>query len=326
MKENQITAMLKEKGLFQDFMEMIWRNPFSIFVSSSEHFRFDVDDSKLSYAELRGKEKTAFVICHSYYPYECFTHLLGLLAERNGCAEYPVINLKMNRDIALCWDVAMMDTASGNERERKTLPFAELTQFLEGIELTDVILHDKSEIADKTQLESDSESSFHHKYGDIRRFAFSIEGSIRYHFLRGFEIDFLLEGTASQVGVIEAKITDNPYRLKAILDEQMQALYEKNIWGIPFIVTEFADGKPRTYENIVSVSCIACFGTEYWSYELDDCAAHLTNEELLHELQEVCKQIPGSTCYVSDDAEKIMDEMEKHPLLEIKPNCVYNSK
>ena len=326
MKENQITALLKEKGVFRAFMSMIWRNPFSIFVSSSEHFLFDVEDSQLSFAELKGKEKTAYVICHSYYPYECYKFFLGILAERNGCADYPVINLKMNREIALCWEYAMMDTASGKERERKTIPFEELTQFLNGLELYDVILHDKSDIENRPRLESDIEFSFYHKYGDIRGNISSVDGSIRYHFLRKMEIDFLLEGSATQIGVIKAKMTENPYRLKPIVTEQMQILNRKNIWGIPYFVTEFADGKPHTYENIVSVSCIACFGTEYWSYELDDIARTLTNDELLHELQEASKQIPGSRCYVSDDAEKVIDKLEKHPLMKKNSNCVYTSE
>ena len=152
MKENQITALLKEKGVLRAFMSMIWRNPFSIFVSSSEHFLFDAEDSQLSFAELKGREKTAYVICHSFYPYECYQYFLGILAERNGCADYPVINLKMNRELALYWEYEMMDTASGKERERKTIPFEELTQFLNGLELQDVILHDKSEIGEKARL------------------------------------------------------------------------------------------------------------------------------------------------------------------------------
>ena len=328
MKEKQLVRMLKEKGIHDDFMRLITETTCCVMKSSSEYLFTDLDDSCLSFIVLQGETENVYIICHSYYPINCYAYLMQQWAVFNRCQNYLMICPQQNEGSDAIWESTCIETDTQKKSDPRRMTLEDAFSIIHDIEITDIVLH---EVKHDTRYSTrhDAEFKFYNHYGDIRpeiQDFFQNNCSIHYHFFRTLEINYYCEGTGTQIGVIEAKMTEKPYQLKCIMNAQMRKLKEKHIWSIPYFVTEFEEGKPHTYDNVRSVSCIVCFGSDYWSYESDDFVSAVTNEKLRHELKQVSLMIPGSTYCVSDDIDKIIDELDQHPLLQYSSDCLYSSR
>ena len=135
------------------------------------------------------------------------------------------------------------------------------------------------------------------------------------YFIDQLIIDFELENSGEQIGVIEITMTEKPYQPEGNLKKLAQLLREKGIWGDCFLETDYTPGKAYTQDERISMNCIICVGSEYWSNETKQKRKRMTNAKLLNELENAVKMISGSKCYVSNDAASVIATLIDHPIL-----------
>lgn len=328
MKQNQLTEMLEKKRITYDFMNLLWRFPFSILISSSDYIRVDLEESELNYIELKGKEKSAYIIVQNHYPLNCYFYLIRRWTELNACPVFPLLEMKLSEDFSYSLYCRMFANEKKEFIDRMHIPFDDLSRFFGNIELTDIILHDKSSV--KLHPKYSDERVFKRKYGHLSKDFFDennnrgfFMGSFQYDYSSRLGCDFNRYDMKSSIGVIEARMTENPYQLRVLLNDYVRKLKARDIICDPYYVIRFADGKPHTYDSIVSVSCIVCIGTPKIKGNQSSDAFLLTEEQLRDETQKLAGLFPCSNWFVSDDPEKAIEEIQAHPLMNPAPKCLF---
>lgn len=332
MDYQQLTEMLEQKGIFYDFMNLIWRSPFGVILSSSEFIRVDLEESELNYIEVRGENHSAYIIIYSRYEKANYFWLMLRWAELCGNPDFPFVQMRLSEDFTYSLRGMSYVPTEKENGGRIDISLKELPQLFGDIQLTDVILHDKSSVKLHPRL-SDNQM-FDIKYGSVAQNLNFFKEEYLHGFMKGaFQCDYTLmrldgdfrqEYTGGAIGVIEARMTDNPYQLRVVTQEYKRKLRDSGITCDPFYVIRFADRKPHTYENIASVSCIiVCFGTLKRHEKKAKNAISLTDEQLRAETEKLAGLFPASRWFLSDDPEKTIKEIETHPLMNPARNCLY---
>ena len=97
------------------------------------------------------------------------------------------------------------------------------------------------------------------------------------YFIDQLIIDFKLENSGEQIGVIEITMTEKPYQPEGNLKKLAQSLREKGIWGNCFLEADYIPGKAYAQDERISMNCIICVGSEYWSNETKQKRKRMTN-------------------------------------------------
>lgn len=331
MNYQQLTEMLEQKGIVYDFMNLIRQSPFGVILSSSEFIRVDLEESELNYIEVRGKNHSAYIVIHSRYEITEYFWLMLRWAELCGNPDFPLVEMGLSEDFTYSLRGTSYIPIEKKINGEINISLDELPQLFGDIRMTDVILHDKSSV--RLHPRRSDNQMFDIKYGSVAQNWNFFKEEYLHGFMKGaFQCDYTstrLDGDFNQIdmwgaiGVVEARMTDNPYQLRVMMQEYKRKLTESGITCDPFYVIRFADSKPHTYENIASVSCIVCIGTPKKRGKKAKNAIILTDEQLRAETEKLAGLFPASRWFLSDDAEKAIQEIKAHPLMNPARNCLY---